>query len=120
MSIISKIRQTPHTLRTRVQAIGDAASSLHAVRLLHMAYAAPSLVRVDKKPVPAGKNEIRLFVAARNERLRFPYFLKYYRELGVDRFFVIDNGSTDGTVPLLTAEPDVHVFRTDAAFRFKG
>jgi hypothetical protein len=64
---------------------------------------------------PATK-EIRAFVRCRNERLRLPAFLKYYRRLGVDRFFVIDNDSSDGTIGYLAGEPDVRVFRTSGRF----
>jgi hypothetical protein len=32
--------------------------------------------------------------------------------LGVDRFFVVDNDSSDGTVEYLRDQPDVHLFRT--------
>ena len=44
------------------------------------------------------RKEIRLFAIMRNESLRLPYFLEYYKNLGVDRFFLIDNNSTDGSV----------------------
>ena len=43
--------------------------------------------RIDKNHIPNNKNEIRLFVIARNESLRLPYFLKYYFEKGVAGFF---------------------------------
>ena len=61
--------------------------------------------------------EIRLFSKLRNERLRLPAFLKHYRELGVDRFFIVDNGSSDGSTEYLLAQKDVHVFRTHGSFR---
>lgn len=61
--------------------------------------------------------EIRLFSKMRNEKLRLPAFLRHYRRLGIDRFFIVDNGSTDGSTEYLLAQPDVHVFRTEARFR---
>jgi Glycosyl transferase family 2 len=36
--------------------------------------------------------------------------------IGVHRFFVLDNGSTDGTLDLLSGEPDVHVFATAESY----
>lgn len=39
---------------------------------------AVKLEKIDKREIPAESNEIRLFVIARNETLRLPYFLKYY------------------------------------------
>jgi glycosyltransferase involved in cell wall biosynthesis len=53
---------------------------------------------------------------ARNEALRLPYALEYHRALGVDRFFVVDNGSTDGTLDLLLQTRDVHLFSTDESY----
>jgi hypothetical protein len=58
------------------------------------------------------RGEIRAFATSRNERLRLPAFLTHYRGLGVDRFFIIDNDSTDGTSDYLVDQPDVHLFRT--------
>ncbi|NNE81383.1 MAG: glycosyltransferase family 2 protein [Silicimonas sp.] len=57
------------------------------------------------------------FVTVRNEKPRLPYFLDYYRKLGVSHFFFVDNGSTDGGRELLAAEPDVSLWHTDASYR---
>lgn len=67
--------------------------------------------------LPAAASELRLFTKCRNELLRLPAFLAHYRKLGVQRFFVVDNASTDGTTEYLAQQPDVHVFWTDGAFR---
>ncbi len=58
-----------------------------------------------------------LFSTMRNEAVRLPYFLDYYRRLGVVHFFIVDNGSEDGTVGLLEAEPDVSFWRTEASYK---
>jgi len=60
---------------------------------------------------------IFLFSTMRNEIARLPYFLEYYRSLGVDQFFIVDNGSTDGTTELLKAQPDVSLWHTKASYR---
>lgn len=67
------------------------------------------------RPVLA-RGEIRAFSACRNERLRLPAFLRHYRGLGVNRFFIVDNDSSDGTAEYLTGQPDVRVFRTAGRF----
>ena len=71
-----------------------------------------NLSRIDRKRISTNQNEIRAFLVVRNKSLRLPATLRHYRQLGVDRFFVIDNGSSDGTLDLLGKEPDVHLFST--------
>ncbi|MEM9348623.1 MAG: glycosyltransferase family 2 protein [Pseudomonadota bacterium] len=63
------------------------------------------------------KGDILLFSTQRNEKIRLPYFLKYYRDLGVDHFIIVDNDSDDGSVPYLAAQPDVSVWHTAASYR---
>jgi Glycosyl transferase family 2 len=58
--------------------------------------------------------KICAFSTCRNERLRLPAFLEHYRGLGVDRFFIVDNDSSDGTRQFLADQPDVHLFLTAA------
>jgi glycosyltransferase involved in cell wall biosynthesis len=70
------------------------------------------LARIDSRTISDGPGEIRAVMTVRNEILRMPQALEHYRKIGVSRFFVIDNGSTDGTRELLTAQPDCHVFLT--------
>ena len=68
--------------------------------------------RIDVRSIPDTKDEIRAFLVVRNEELRLPSTLRHHRSLGVHRFFVLDNESTDGTLDYLAAQPDVHVFST--------
>lgn len=80
-------------------------------------HSARRIERFDGKHIPRGAGEIRLFSKVRDEDLRLPFFLDYYRCLGVDRFFFVDNGSTDSTVDLLLdGGDDVHVFGTNDDF----
>jgi len=74
------------------------------------------LLQAFTDSVPEHANEIRLFSVMRNEAQRVPYFLKYYVEEGVDRFFIVDNDSTDGTTDLLKSGSNVHVFRTSNSY----
>lgn len=60
---------------------------------------------------------ILAFVTVRNEALRLPHFLQYYRKLGVDHFFFVDNASTDGTAALLADQPDVSLWHSAAGYK---
>ena len=74
------------------------------------------LKRIDQRVIPNDPSEIRLVGAVRNEILRLPYFLQYYRQLGVKRFFFADNDSSDGTTAFMLAQPDCHVFYTEGNY----
>ncbi|KAA0019003.1 glycosyltransferase family 2 protein [Salinicola corii] len=63
------------------------------------------------------KNDILLFVTMKNEVHRLEYFFEYYRGLGVNHFFVVDNGSDDGTSEFLAAQQDVTSFYTEGGYK---
>lgn len=63
------------------------------------------------------RGDVLAFVTIRNEMVRLPYFLEYYRALGVSHFLVVDNGSTDGGCAFLADEQDVSVWTTDASYK---
>ncbi|MEM6891466.1 MAG: glycosyltransferase family 2 protein [Pseudomonadota bacterium] len=61
--------------------------------------------------------DVLAFVTIRNELLRLPFFLEYYRKLGVSHFLFVDNGSTDGSAELLKDEEDVSLWSTQASYK---
>lgn len=63
------------------------------------------------------RTDTLLFVTVRNEEERLPYFLDYYRRLGIDHFLFVDNASTDGTGELLRRQDDVSLWSTDQSYR---
>src|SRR5690349_10399577 len=76
----------------------------------------PELVRLDRHDIPDDRSEMRLFGVMKNESLRLPYFLEYYRGLGVKRFFIVDNDSTDGMTEFLLEQEDCCVFHTKGSY----
>lgn len=72
--------------------------------------------RLDDRTIPDRDTEIRCFCCGRNEADRIPEFLDYHRRIGVDRFFFVDNGSTDDSVEIAIAEDRVHVWSTEQPF----
>ena len=78
---------------------------------------APSgLTRVDDRKIDDSAG-VRAFLCVRNESMRLPAAIEHHRNQGVDSFFVIDNGSSDGSVEWLLAQPDVHIWSTTDSFQ---
>lgn len=61
--------------------------------------------------------DILCFVTLRNELLRLPYFLDYYRAQGVQHFLIVDNGSSDGTTEYLEGQRDVSLWVTTDSYK---
>ncbi len=61
--------------------------------------------------------DILLFSTLRNERVRLPFFLKYYRDLGVNHFLIVDNDSDDGSLEYLEDQPDVSVWQSRHSYK---
>lgn len=62
-------------------------------------------------------NGIFVFSTLRNEQVRLPFFLDYYRKMGVDHFFIVDNDSNDGSAQFLASQPDVTLYSTKASYK---
>ncbi len=62
------------------------------------------------------QDDILLFSCVRNEMLRLPFFINYYRSLGVTRFFFVDNDSDDGTTEFLLSQEDAYTFWTEDSY----
>ena len=74
------------------------------------------LTPLNDTPIPDDIQEIIVVSTLRNEITRLPYLLDYYRNLGVKRFFFVDDNSTDGTTEYLLAQPDAHVFKPNTSY----
>lgn len=91
---------------------------LQRKRLLWRAFRKRRQLRpVTNRMEHLGPQPILLFSTMRNERIRLPYFLDYYRKLGVDHFLIVDNASEDGTREFLADQPDVSLWTTDAGYK---
>jgi hypothetical protein len=87
----------------------------------HLCVNAPSSYprTVDLKYVETS-GAVLLFVTLFNAMDYLDWFLAHYRALGVDHFFVIDNGSNDGSLERLRDEEDVSVFSNSESFAKSG
>ncbi|MHA6265588.1 glycosyltransferase family 2 protein [Aliiroseovarius sp. CAU 1755] len=75
------------------------------------------LTPIRNRTKQIGSSDILLFSTLRNECIRLPYFLDYYRELGVNHFLIVDNGSDDGSLEYLQKQEDVSVWRTESSYK---
>lgn len=74
-----------------------------------------SLKRLAFQGVP--EHGVLVFSVVRNEATRLPFFLDFYRKAGVSQFFIVDNGSDDGSLEFLLEQPDCAVWQASASYR---
>ena len=63
------------------------------------------------------KTDVLLFTTIKDEYVRLPYFLEYYRNLGVGHFLFVDNGSSDEGPNYLQQQSDVSLWKTKHSYR---
>lgn len=114
--MIDTLRKVPGALRAR--AAGLVRDPWHMLERLSQArrHGRDLEARQDRTERIA-PGDVLLFCTLRNEAVRIPAFLAYYRALGVRHFLFVDNGSTDGFQALVEEEPDVSVWFTEASYR---
>lgn len=75
------------------------------------------LQTVNDRTAEIRSDDVLLFATVRNEGERIEGFLQHYRRLGVSHFFIVDNGSDDGTFDYLKSQTDTSLWRTSASYR---
>jgi Glycosyl transferase family 2 len=76
-----------------------------------------TLSAVQDRTAGIRPKDVLLFATLRNERVRLPYFLRYYRDMGIGHFLIVDNGSTDGSRDYLAQQKDVSVWSSDSSYK---
>ena len=84
------------------------------IRALRKSY---ELRRVTDRTQAIKPNDILLFSTQRNEKIRLPYFLEYYRKMGINHFLIVDNDSSDGALEYLADQQDVSLWHTKASYK---
>jgi hypothetical protein len=87
-----------------------------AARTLFSSDKSFNLVQLTEHEIVESPGEIRAFILVRNEIAALPFLLSYYRNLGVARFFFIDDHSDDGSRDYLLKQTDTHVFVPSNSF----
>lgn len=65
---------------------------------------------------PVKDDDLILMLVVRDGCVRLPFFLDYYRKLGISHFFVVDNGSADRTRELVLEQPDCSLWTTQQRY----
>ena len=73
----------------------------------------PVVLRTDR----IAPQDVLVFSTLRNEKVRLPFFLNYYRNLGVNHFLIVDNDSDDGSREYLAQQPDVSLWTTSHSYK---
>ena len=71
---------------------------------------------ISGSPQTLGPGELGLFAVCRNEESRLPYWLKHYKDLGIDHAYIVCNDTTDKSISILKRHPEVSVFETEKSF----
>jgi hypothetical protein len=75
------------------------------------------LTVVSNNTTAINANDILAFIVLRNEATRLPYFLEYYRKLGVNHFLFVDNDSSDDLLATIGAAADCSIWHTRASYK---
>jgi len=85
--------------------------------LLRALYKRRELQPVANRTNQIKRDDLLLFSTQRNEKIRLPYFLSYYRDMGINHFLIVDNDSDDGSLEYLADQPDVSVWHTRKGYK---
>ncbi len=75
------------------------------------------LTSIANRTSDIARDAILGIMVVRNETLRLPFVLDYYRDLGVSHFLIVDNDSDDGTTAFLAQQRDVSLWVTKASYK---
>jgi hypothetical protein len=64
------------------------------------------------KVLPGGRNDVTVIALVKDGAYYIDMFLQHHRAIGARQFVFCDNGSTDGTLDRLKAEPDTTIIQS--------
>lgn len=78
-----------------------------------------NLIHHNKISTEQPRQHLYLFCVLRNEMELLPFFINYYKNLGISHFFFIDNDSSDGSRAYLNSLTDINImlFHTTKNYR---
>ncbi|EJN06345.1 glycosyl transferase [Phyllobacterium sp. YR531] len=76
-----------------------------------------TLTLVRSHRTVAERKPVIVIMTVRNEIIRIRASLTFYRSLGINEFYIVDNGSTDGTKAFLEQQSDVTLYETSQSYK---
>jgi Glycosyl transferase family 2 len=113
-------RKTPHILPNVFLAMHTMADRLRFNEIFQISQNQKPVKQNRHKKIDLAADDLLVFSCVRNEMSRLPFFLEHYRSKGADKFFFIDNASSDGTAKYLMSQGDVFLFQADGSYAGGG
>lgn len=101
---INKVLKTPHSFNCKPTTIDKVGSGLFPQELVIDPLHKDRVLKPGHLVVSVVKDEF----------LRLPWFLSYYRKMGFTGFIFVDNDSTDGTIAYLKEQEDIILYHAPA------
>jgi len=114
--VLNSVIQTPHSYSIHAETLQRAAAHRERISLHDdLSFGVNHPCRSDS-PFENYKSsgKVVVFCIVKDEIVRLPWYLKYYRRLGCRDFVFIDTGSKDGTVDYLNLQSDVYLYHAPA------
>ena len=73
--------------------------------------------KVIRKTGPCDKNNPIVTLCVKDDIRRIQLLVDHYRTLGVKKFAILDNGSSDGTFEWMLDQPDIDLFQCDKPYQ---
>jgi len=117
ISMLARNSDAPEVIElSPVERINYFVSEPSKVRIKRALHAHELTLVFDRLEALAGARTI-LISTMRNEAFRIPFFLDYYRRMGVEHFIFIDNESTDTLHDIVRNAPDVSLYMAHGSFK---
>ncbi len=78
---------------------------------------AAELTQIRNRCKTIKPKDILLFTTVRDEYIRLPYFLEYYRKIDIRHFLIVDNNILDGGCRFLANQQDVSLCLTRNSYK---
>lgn len=115
---IVSILNTPHSYSVKLKTIENAKKIINenssTATSSNLKLSNDLYLETTSKLKDIKDNNVIVVCIVKDEIIRLPWFLTYYRNLGVSEFIFIDNGSKDGTIEYLLEQKDVMLYHADS------